>query len=191
MYYKKPLRVETVGHTRVVGFKRGKTQGIKTRLVLKSEWLEWCHKSCRPINATLNSFWHSTISRWNLSIHFLQEKVEHHLVNLFIANVTQKNLTSHLRRFKPITYWNAIIYGCGSLSCDYSTFTFFFHIIWRLGRTRIPKKWKVAYKRWKILTALLALSCFNSLYWSIRGALCCSHCWAKFTSRCALESTTL
>lgn len=43
MYYKKPLRVETVGHTRVVGFKRGKTQGIKTRLVLKSEWLEWWH----------------------------------------------------------------------------------------------------------------------------------------------------
>ena len=42
-YCKKPLKVETVGHTRVVGFKRGKTQGIKTRLVLKSEWLEWWH----------------------------------------------------------------------------------------------------------------------------------------------------
>ena len=41
------------------------------------------------------------------------------------------------------------------------------------------------------LTTLLALSCFSSLYCSIKGALCFSHCCAKLTSRCALASTTL
>lgn len=66
--------------------------------------------------------------------------------------------------------------------------TFTFGSQWSLAFWNVVK---IPWSKEEAVTTLLALSCLSSLYWSIRGALCLSHCWAKFTSRCALASTTL